>query len=503
MASQTSPLEDLPPEVFNRILYFLLHHKAVERRATFSNPRRYVFETSVLRLNKDIHHLAQSYFHVDNHWTKIHTNLTNFVRGLNAIGIPFYQIPEILEVNPESIFPEATLEASIISPLLAGSEDEVWEQEDKGRRKVYTYMVLPSDLKDFVICLHIYDLIHCAHFGRKVRSWKVVRTSKTDQAAGAMDNLCLSIGTQPEASMENRTVSPAVFSILKGPSSRQRLANNRGTAPPTSISQKTTTARKTAMFILLSGLEYTNWLLNRAHALYPISQYTLANSTLCESSNLISAILTHTRKSGSSLPQSTIRWFKSIATSMTAAHTFNTYLFRTKMLMKYPDQTHHPVNTWCKIDRYYQPRLDQIYNRQGDLTDFDEDFVLFFETVVRCDRIVQRMGDRQYNVGVVVDMRARLPVGVNWKAPLLYWLLERVDERSGPFDESKYERVVRDVGVWLQWVRPWRWTVHEDDVPVGGLKDCLRVVDKGVEDKYTLFEVPWGVPGRPGKRYLL
>jgi hypothetical protein len=52
-------------------------------------------------------------------------------------------------------------------------------------------------------------------------------------------------------------------------------------------------------------------------------------------------------------------------------------------------------------------------------------------------------------------------------------------------------------------VKPVRWLIHEDDFPTEETKALFAEAGEDVAKHYTVAEFPVGLPGRPGKKYLL
>jgi hypothetical protein len=63
LLNHTSRLEALPAELFDRVLSYVYDPEQCEVRESDTNFRGYRFEISLLRVNKTIHELANSYLH--------------------------------------------------------------------------------------------------------------------------------------------------------------------------------------------------------------------------------------------------------------------------------------------------------------------------------------------------------------------------------------------------------------------------------------------------------
>jgi hypothetical protein len=88
MSSVAAPslLESLPPELFNRVLSYVLEPIAYGDTPTkFSG---YRFDTALLRVNKAIHALAKSYLHHTISWARIDVNWDAFLIDPHWMCVP-------------------------------------------------------------------------------------------------------------------------------------------------------------------------------------------------------------------------------------------------------------------------------------------------------------------------------------------------------------------------------------------------------------------------------
>jgi hypothetical protein len=85
-ATSLSLLESLPPELFNRVLSYVL--VPIEEFTAPTKFHGYRFDTALLRVNKAVHALAKSYPHHSISWVRLDVNWDAFLIDPHWIGVP-------------------------------------------------------------------------------------------------------------------------------------------------------------------------------------------------------------------------------------------------------------------------------------------------------------------------------------------------------------------------------------------------------------------------------
>jgi hypothetical protein len=85
-AAASSLFESLPPELFNRVLSYVLEPVVNEEAST--KFRGYQFDTAILLVNKAIHALAKGYLHHSISWIRLDLNWDGFLIDPRWLGIP-------------------------------------------------------------------------------------------------------------------------------------------------------------------------------------------------------------------------------------------------------------------------------------------------------------------------------------------------------------------------------------------------------------------------------
>jgi hypothetical protein len=89
---EASRLKSLPPEIFNRILGYVLD--PIQSKVCSSPPkfRAYRFDTAILRVNKAIHTVAKTDLHYSISWLRFDVNWDAFLIDPYWLGIPYIAI---------------------------------------------------------------------------------------------------------------------------------------------------------------------------------------------------------------------------------------------------------------------------------------------------------------------------------------------------------------------------------------------------------------------------
>jgi hypothetical protein len=92
--AETSRLESLPPEIFNRILSFVFDPSSSKTEESETHFSGYRFDVSLLCVNKAVYQLARSYLHHALVWVKVNINLPSLpLVDPHWLGVRYLTIP--------------------------------------------------------------------------------------------------------------------------------------------------------------------------------------------------------------------------------------------------------------------------------------------------------------------------------------------------------------------------------------------------------------------------
>ncbi|KAH4160451.1 hypothetical protein HBH64_164050 [Parastagonospora nodorum] len=174
----SSPLETLPPEIFNRILDYIFDPAQSEVPESTTNFRTYVFDTGLLRVNKALHKLAKSHLHLSLSWIRFDINWGAFLIDPHWLCIPYIAIdrtdaPRVLPFlyagdmkrrTPNQRAPHGRLIVRIKfpQPTTQAQREMQAESFNSPSGSFMSVLVLERDFDRFIDVLRMNDLAYCS-----------------------------------------------------------------------------------------------------------------------------------------------------------------------------------------------------------------------------------------------------------------------------------------------------------------------------------------------------
>ncbi|KAA8618009.1 hypothetical protein PtrV1_09516 [Pyrenophora tritici-repentis] len=175
MTSSTSRLEDLPTEIFDHILGYVLCPQTTLEQGRFF--RRYHISTAILPVNKAIYALAKRYLHYSISWIRLDLDWDTFAIDPLCMRIPYIlidlkepkkKIPDVFSGDPgyrsvEQDVPQGRIHARIIFPSTeTATQRKMRTVYPNLRGQPYMrVLVLEEDLKLYLACVRTNDLAYC------------------------------------------------------------------------------------------------------------------------------------------------------------------------------------------------------------------------------------------------------------------------------------------------------------------------------------------------------
>jgi len=170
-----SHLEAVPAELFNRVLSYVLNPYDCEIEESNTTFGGYHFETSLLRISKNIHQLAKSYVHHALSWVRFDINWGALAIQPHWLGVKYINIRHVkaaktlpdgylnLSLRPvPQEAPAGRLHVKIELPSASNdAQEKITRMVKSNANTSMSLLVLAKDLAGFVKALRINDLIYC------------------------------------------------------------------------------------------------------------------------------------------------------------------------------------------------------------------------------------------------------------------------------------------------------------------------------------------------------
>jgi len=144
-----SLLTDLPPELFEHVLRYLLNAEAVGR-VTDHSARGYRFDLSIFRVNKQLPEISKHYFENANTWL-------HFVINISAFSPVHFDVPYYTAKTANDVMPPTPLHVKIRFPEpILGRSSTIYRDDDM--TSVY---VLARDFNQFQRYIRLHDFSMC------------------------------------------------------------------------------------------------------------------------------------------------------------------------------------------------------------------------------------------------------------------------------------------------------------------------------------------------------